>query len=459
MKNVQYIVCCLVTGVLVSCGNGFLDIKPDQRQRVPKTLEDYQGLLDNTTNFNLASSHALGMIGSDEYYITDAQYESFSSGVDFGYQKNAYTWNSVVYQGGENALIDWNIGFYRILNCNVVLGGLADMEVNGADRDQFNSVKGTALFHRALNLYNLAQLYCPVYSRESANTSVGLPLRKGFDVNERVPRSNLQQTYDAIIGDLKEAEALLPKAPEVIFRPGKAAVYALFARLYLQMDEFDEAMSFAVRALEINDNLLDYNDYSVTWNYIFPINGDGNEEIIFYNSLYSHVSIIASFSCYPDSALLAGYDAGDLRRDLYFLRDFLSNEPFVGSYTGNDNYFTGFATDELYLIKAECEARSGLVNESMETLNHLRRHRFSATAFEPLETDNKDDAMAWILGERRKELYMRGNRWEDIRRLNKEEKYQTTLTRRIGERVYTLAPNSQGYVWPLPLEAIQYGGY
>ena len=105
MKNLTRIIACTALFSALSCTTGFLDIKPDIRQRIPKTLTDYQSLLDNTTNMN-NSSHALGIIGADEFYLTEADYHSFREGVNYNYQKRAYTWERQIFQGGESSLLD-----------------------------------------------------------------------------------------------------------------------------------------------------------------------------------------------------------------------------------------------------------------------------------------------------------------------------------------------------------------
>src|SRR5690606_7886629 len=78
----------IFAGALSSCGELFLDVKPDQRQRAPKTTEDFQALLDHSTMY-VTSSHALGMIGADEYFVTAEQYNTFRTGASYNYQKNA----------------------------------------------------------------------------------------------------------------------------------------------------------------------------------------------------------------------------------------------------------------------------------------------------------------------------------------------------------------------------------
>jgi len=56
-----------------------------------------------------------------------------------------------------------------------------------------------------------------------------------------------------------------------------------------------------------------------------------------------------------------------------------------------------------------------------------------------------------ILAERRKELVMRGTRWSDLRRLNKEARFQKTIQRTSADgQVYVLQPNSNLYTWQIP---------
>ncbi|QPQ52041.1 hypothetical protein H3Z85_00490 [Chryseobacterium indologenes] len=59
--------------------------------------------------------------------------------------------------------------------------------------------------------------------------------------------------------------------------------------------------------------------------------------------------------------------------------------------------------------------------------------------------------MLLIINERRKELPFTANlRWEDLRRLNMDDKFAKKLTRNIGVNIYTLEANSPRYVFPIP---------
>ena len=62
-----------------------------------------------------------------------------------------------------------------------------------------------------------------------------------------------------------------------------------------------------------------------------------------------------------------------------------------------------------------------------------------------------------ILQHRRKELLMRGLRWMDIKRLNKEDA-DIILQRMVDNQVYSLPPNDKRYALPIPADIILHAG-
>ena len=443
-----------------ACGNEFLEVKPDQSQRIPSTIADYQAMMDYSTNWmNTASSHELALVGGEEFSISDAQWNSFP--IDLSgpvtYQKNAYTWAKEVFQGGETGN-DWVVGYVRILRANVVLDGLAAMQPMSNELPEWEQVKGAALFHRALNYYSMAQLFCGVYDPASVSGQPGLPLRLSADLTTLIPRSTLQETYECILNDLRQAAELLPEKPIHQFRPSKAAVFALLTRVYLQMREYPLALESADRSLRISGELLDYNGVNTSARYPFPVYGEGNPEVLFMNNMPNTlISRVTYHNIFP--SLLAAYEPDDLRLLAFFYRYSDGRITFKGSYRGSSQYFTGLATGEMYLARAECYARLGQPGKALDDMNHLLVHRYVSGAYTPLVTIAEDDLLPLILLERRKELLFRGVRWEDLRRLNHEGRFQTTLKRTIDGKTYELPPEHPNWTWPIPPEAIAIGGY
>jgi tetratricopeptide (TPR) repeat protein len=410
---------------------------------------------------NVFSSHYLGVIGSGELTFRESRYDVVPDGPAYTYQKNAYKWADVIYVGGEGGTLaptDYDMAYKRVLYCNIVLDGLQKLkQQSDTDPDRIGMVRGDALFRRALDFYNLAQLYCEVYDENRLDVAKGIVLRMSSSIAENVGRGTLRETYDRIIRDLDEAESLLPDRAEVVFRPSKASVRALLARLYLQVEKYDKALEYANLALALHDDLLDYNGVAVSTNYRFPLYGIANPEVIFTNALYGNVAVAETFTMI-DRNLLALYGDNDLRKDIFFKTDQQNEVVFYGSYYGNELLFTGFATDELYLIKAETLARVGNLADATNTINHLGRHRYEKENFRSMTFVDEEELLDFIVEERRRELVLRGVRWEDLRRFNKDPKRRVTLRRELHGEIYELLPESKKWVWPLPMEAVMLGG-
>ena len=78
---------------LLGCNPDYLDLKRDKSQTVPTTLDDFDGLLGNSTTMNQSSGHTLGMISADEYAVSDASVRNIAR--DF--ERNAFLWQSDIF--------------------------------------------------------------------------------------------------------------------------------------------------------------------------------------------------------------------------------------------------------------------------------------------------------------------------------------------------------------------------
>ena len=123
------------------------------------------------------------------------------------------------------------------------------------------------------------------------------------------------------------------------------------------------------------------------------------------------------------------------------------------SYAGSVFPFTGLATDELFLTRAECYARDSNSSAALADLNTLLRHRFASGTFIPVSAPSPAAALDSILLERRKELPFRGLRWTDLRRLNLDGA-NITIHRSLNGTPYTLSPNSNLYTLPIPPDVL-----
>lgn len=454
MNKIYILVAVLL---LQGCHSSFLDVKPSKQTIVPVTLEDYALLLNDENVFGLGGISTLNFIGSDEYYLQDAHYNSLPVQDPVLFQKNAYTWEEEIYTGQE-LRTDWSDAYKRILICNVVLDGLKT--IAAVENVRLNEVKGSALFLRAYAYYALTQQYCDVYDISTAKDKLGVPLRKTADPTLDIQRSSLAETYNFITSDLLVALDLLPaKRVQVnMIEPTQQAVHALLSRIYMQQGDYASAATHAGASLKIDNTLLDYNSLDRTAQLPFPPLGVGHPEIIYLNSV-PPMTIYSQALNNIDQKYYGLYNANDLRKEVFFAMQG-GVLVFKGTYVGRLNFlFSGFARDELYLNLAESLARLGQVEESLYYLNTLREHRFAAADFVTYNTTDKSELLNFILEERKRELFFRGIRWEDMRRLNKEARFQHSLQRVIAGKIYSLEPGSPRFTWPIPPDAIQNGGY
>jgi hypothetical protein len=273
----------------------------------------------------------------------------------------------------------------------------------------------------------------------------------------------VKETYGQILADLLISNTLLPHTTMYPTRPSKYAALAMLARVYLSMQDYDNAWLYADSCLQGFSALMNYStdpaiDRGATSQY--AVLTRYNPEVIFFARLGNNTLIpnMANRG-FVDSTLYSLYHTNDWRKSVFF-------EPrsgrlaFGGSYYGSVFMFSGLATDEMYLIRAECNARKNKKTEALNDLNALLVKRWKTNTFTHIDTPTADAALQVILQERRKELCFRGIRWTDLRRLNQDPRFAVTLKRGLlgSTTLFTLPPNSDRYVYPIPDSEILFSG-
>jgi hypothetical protein len=443
---VIFLLFAIVTG-FISCKK-YLELKPDNKLTVPTSVNDLQAILDYSNDMNLQTTPGFGSSSTTDYFISDADYDSYPVAT-----QKVYYWQ----RGEYNFINDWSKGYHAIFNSNYCLEQISKLKISDATKLTWDNVKGSALFYRSFYFLHLLWDYAKAFDSSSYNQDLGIVLRLGSDFNVPSVRATVKQCYDRVIEDARSSLAYLPDYPLEPLRPSKSASFGLLANAFLSMRMYDSAFKYSVLYLQLNHELIDYNSDP-------DINGDiandvpfkkFTKETIFYTTMNSDL-LNDSWIGKIDTVLYSLYDSNDLRKTAFFM-PVDGYFKFKCIYTGdNYYYFTGIATDEMYLIKAECEARKGNVANAMDDLNTLLIKRWKAGTFVPFTAANSDEALHIILTERRKELVDRGVRWMDIKRLNKENA-NIVLVRKKGE-IYTLQPNANYYALPLPADVVKASG-
>ncbi|MBW8683740.1 RagB/SusD family nutrient uptake outer membrane protein [Chitinophaga sp. B61] len=416
---------------------------------IPETVDHYQSLLDFSANMN-ADVPVYGEASADNYYVTDTRFSVLVLA-----DREAYLWRDKMFPAVVGRVLDWSTQYIRVNYCNTVLAGLKGVS-GEAGTAAYNNVKGSALFFRAFSFYVLAEVFCKAYDSTTATNDLGLPLRTTDDVKQIFPRASLKETYDQIFNDLYASIPLLPDIGTVKTRPSRAAAYALLSRMNLILGNYSDAKRYADSSLVIHDKLLDYNTVEDVGASPFD---KFNPEVIFYATMTGTPLILPGTSG-TDTALLNQFAEDDLRKILFFrpgtVPGFFS---FKGSYSENPRHlFGGIATDEIYLTRAECYAREGDVDRATADLNKLLRMRWKSGKYVELTIKDPEIALRTVLAERRKQLMFRGRRFPDLRRLNKDPRFSTTVIRSVNGVLYQLPPNDPRYVLPIPEDEIIVSG-
>lgn len=404
---------------LSSCNN-FLSEKSDLTLANPTTLQDLEALLHNVSVMNMNYTMSLGEAVSDNIYLSESSWSSLS----YNEERESFIWVPVPLNS-----FFWPMNYYKILTANVVLAHI-DL-VEHATTAQKNQVRAAALFFRALNHFDLLQLYSIAYDPAKADTEPGVVLRLGSDMDEKLKRNTQAECLQQIEQDLLQALDLLSiNKQRFPLEVARCSVYALLVRYYLMIADFEKAEENADHCLAIQNDFLDYNIID-EGSYPFQHN---NVEIIFsYTSDGSPILSEGNGRIAPE--LFALYSETDRRKALFFTHSALDSlYQFTGDYfkSATRLRFNGTTTPEILLSKAECAIRQDRAAEVVPELYRFLAHRYSKVEVDLTAMDDTE-LLHFVLLERRKELVFRGLRWFDIRRLSPEESGVDQITRSFGQ--------------------------
>jgi SusD family. len=430
---------------LTACKDSFLDMKPSTDIVSPKTLNDFQQMLDYP---RINQTSALSFLASDEYSIPEEKDWLTQSNLE----RNVYIWSEDRY-GGQTSIEDFNYPYEGIFYANSVIDGMENLKETAADRKKYNHILGQAYFARAFACFDLVKNFAAPYDAVSAGQELGIALKRSPNIDEVVERSSIKENYDQILSDLKRATSLLD-APITTDRnrANKPSAYALGGRIYLNMRNYELAEKYADSCLALYDKLIDYNTVSLTATTPFTLD---NEESMLYSTVgrnYSLVLYASTQNMSIDTDLYNLYADNDLRKSIFFSKNTANGLiKTKRGYSGSSRFpYSGLATDEIYLIKAECAARRDDLHTCKDYLFKLLSKRYKTGTFTMDNLSTKDEALNKVLIERRKELVWRaGLRWDDLRRLNKEGA-NVSLSRKLGNETYIIEPDSPQFTFPIP---------
>ena len=284
---------------------------------------------------------------------------------------------------------------------------------------------------RGLAYFDLARMYCQPYS--AGTTNLGVPVVLVTE-NGYPARNTVGETYDRVVADLKDAIALLPvtnKRGDDAAYATKVAAQALLAKVYLYMENWAEAASYATTVIGTAGlSLFSADDYTTWDNKGYWGSGGPGKEIIFQvdgsegnssHPWWDAISYMMDPGGYGDCAasldVLNLYEAGDVRADLFLQPDDYPGEYWSLKYPGRlgrtphrEFNVPVLRLAEMYLIRAEAILNGASVAgaTALDDYNAIRTNRGLAAAGAVTLSD--------IYAERRRELCFEGNELFDLAR-------------------------------------------
>lgn len=456
----------IITIITLSGCDKFLDIKPKDKF-IPVTVTDFENMLNSGTMVNFGDQYWDLM--SDDAFLPEGEPGNlYSKQQPFG--RLIYTFNTSPYDQGGNDYM-WSEGYKRIFYCNSIINNIMEA-TEGTDATR-RSVRAEAYLGRAMEHLLMVNIYAHHYDAATAANQPGIPIALIADINAKFVRNSVQEVYDQVLSDANAAIADLPLKNKLTkFRASKAGGYALLARTYLFMGDYVNARKNADSALSLQSELKNMNDYKIIIPGPFP-NVPGaplgwtdipdaqlNPETIVARHFLRPFGLGMDVCASPELSALFTND--DKRWTLYYADGWPPAPPFnymnrynVKIFLRGDYYSNYLNVPELYLIRAECLAREDKMQDALDDINKLRLNRITPAAyvaFTPADFDNDaEKVLRFVLEERRRELAFTGMRVIDLKRLNKEARFQKTIKHTAEGVEYELLPNSDQYLrqlWP-----------
>ncbi|MCS3799023.1 RagB/SusD family nutrient uptake outer membrane protein [Niastella sp. OAS944] len=455
MKSINILtILFLIIMALSSCRKTF----------VPSTAIDESSALTNAGDIETATigTYALfknaGYVRSGHFimeYPTDEVAQGQNSSDDL---TRAYRYTHLTTSDHPNLF--WGQAYKAAEAANRIIGVIPDDA-----SDELRQLKGENLFIRAMMHFNLVRIFGRPYPQgNGSNTGVPI-LKDGLSdtVKATLARSSVKDVYDFVIADLLKAADLMRGGTQGKANPfaSKEVAYALLSRVYLYKEENAKAIEYADKVINSGRySLLTGSEYT---NYFRNV-PEGNKETIFcirhtktedrgfsaIGSMYfsGDASGVAQSQAYSGWAEIyasqkyidtLGKNPGDLRFSfisplkvngvLQYNTKLTPNTPmyYINKYSLQEGIVNlsspvYLRLAEMYLIRAEANAKLGNAQQALDDVNKIRqRASLSGAALHTLTSiaASGKTALDVVLDERYLELAFEGHRAYDLFRNNR----------------------------------------
>lgn len=418
-----------------------------------QTVADIETGLNSAYSSVYASYAGSGAIGVNSIFTDNTKVGAFSGGQRVNFHAFILNANS-----GEPATL-WTSNYQVINRANRVIQAAGNIEIDAADQGRLDHALGQCYGLRAFAHFNLFSYFTEDYTN-TGSTSV--PVVLDVVTIDNRPRNTVAEVVAAIKADISTAKNLLDAdeaAPQYITAD---ALTGLEARLALFTNDFPGAKTAADNLIS-KYPLANQTQYDAMW-----LDQDFTEVIYSYNILADGAGIGFTWTfndaVRPDpflevsNSLIGELFNGDVRNNaiLNLDRFFQDGIAVVNKYPGAGALFVNdlklMRVSEMYLIAAEAAARNNDVAAVSGYLETLLDTRFGED-IGPISFSNQNEALDFILTQRRVELAFEGHRYLDLKR------FGAGINRDISDcgdlnSACTLDPSDHRMTMPIPVDEL-----
>lgn len=374
---------------------------------------------------------------------------------------------------------------YSIIGkCNFFFDNLPSLREkldNDEDFENLKELEGEAHFARALAYSELIKLFCKAYDPATAADELGVVLVSSYHNPGKITRSSLKDSYQFVLDDLKIAEELiqLDETNNAVYF-SKSLVNALYARIYLYMQDWNNAILYSSKV--IDDKYLALANAATRFGgtaqseFQYMWTNDSSAEIIWkvgftstsYGGALGRVFLNYNYVSFTPDYVPANWalklypQDSDLRFSTYFsvqetgynhklqwplLVKYLGNESFMQIGMLHINMPKVFRLAEQYLIRAEAYCMTKQFSNASNDLSALRSARSVSSAIVSVNESNWFETLS---KERVKELFMEGFRLQDLKRWHKGFKREPQSNSVKSGSSLEIQPDDIRFVWPIP---------
>ena len=457
-KQIQYIagIIILAIGIFFSSCDDFLNILP-KGEKIPTTLTDFDAFIRNESNHLNDITQAINLL-NDSYVKPSALGFVSLESINYNWMEDE---DRIAQNNSDEGA--YYYAYTAISNWNLIINSVPD--ATECTETEKQELIAQAKVLRAMNYFYLTNYYADAYNASSASSKLSVPLIESADMGASSTQVTIEKMYEFILKDLTDALPALPKEGKTILHPNKGCGYAMLARVYLTMENYDEALVNAEEALKCNDKLFDWRDYYKEnkdqiekpddWSNSYPaISLTNPENYIFrYGTNSQKNGGQSALTGALTTARAALFEAGDARFASKWKAKYEAPDDIFYGIRNDKFNGGGLSTPEMYYIKAECLARKGgqdNLDDAMETLNAVRETRIFKDYYTPLSATSVEEAVKYIIQEKANEYVQTGIPFWDARRLNQDSKYARTLTKEFNGKMLSLSPTSHLWTMPFP---------